>query len=86
MGCEPRPARRRIQEIGLGNIRCNPDTKKVYAWSLDGTHVQLLIADLRKHFEDDDRPTTADWGLMNSKSELLKATAATGRRRAITTK
>ena len=66
-----------LDELGLRQIRCNPDTKKVYTASFDGTQVESWVDDLHAGLVDEEPDTVADWGLKHSKSKFLRAVSAT---------
>jgi len=59
-----------LKKLGLRPIKCNPDTKKVYAASMDGTSVEALLKDLALALVDA-TPITDDWGLITSPSVFL---------------
>ena len=63
-----------LKKLGLRPIKCNPDTKKVYAASMDGTSVEALLKDLALALVDA-TPITDDWGLITSPSVFLRGVA-----------
>ena len=63
-------------EIGIGLMRTNADTKKVYDASFDGTAVELFINDLRQGFGSE-RTAAAGFGLVDSPSKFLAGVART---------
>lgn len=68
-----------LEDIGMGKIRTNADTKEVYAASLDGTDVENWIIDLYAALvnADESHLLEEDWGLMKSKSKFLRGVANT---------
>jgi hypothetical protein len=67
-----------LEAIGLKQIHQNPDTKKVYAASMDGTAVEALINDLFAGFNGDDASLAQEpWGLERSESSFLQGVAKT---------
>jgi len=65
-----------LEDIGMGKIRTNADTKEVYAASLDGTDVENWIIDLYAALvnADESHLLEEDWGLMKSKSKFKPRT------------
>ena len=65
----------RLDALGMGIIRKNPDTDKVYEASFDGTAVEAWINDLDDAFSAQE--PTANFGLAKSKSKFLQGVALT---------
>lgn len=74
-----------LEDIGMGKIRTNADTKEVYAASLDGTDVENWIIDLYAALvnADESHLLEEDWGLMKSKSKFRGLRQGEGRARAV---
>ena len=65
----------RLDALGIGIIRKNKDTDKVYEASMDGTAVEAWITDLDDALQADE--PYANFGLITSRSQFLKGVALT---------
>jgi len=66
-----------LEAIGIGAIKTNVDTNKVYVASMDGTAVEAWISDLYAGLVDETPVTNVMWALTSSSSTFLAAIANT---------